>query len=579
MTFTIGCIMLISVSLFGQFTREGMNGIYSGKLNHNDKKHAMETIDPLPSKPEISIQPKVNYLHAGTTAKQKLNSLVVEGINENTGIWGPQSKKEFIYSPDSNLIHLIESEYILGQWVNFQKFDLLFDHNGYHKQVSRCKWNTAEHRWVNFLKYEYTYDNSGKLLLFIQYDWRENLKQWIGYNKYEFAFNEDGHETLNNYSKWNNDKKEWVSNKKTETTYDLNGNKILSLGYMLEGSTNQLYLENRYEKTFNIKGLCSQQINYFYPDNSAIAYVHKKDFTYDTRDSLTLSMLYILDNFSNTWRLDGKAEYTYNAEGYIDFIHSYQWDEETNLWMFAYKSEYQWDQYGHRILDDSYAYFYQFNRWEGIDKNQYAYDEKGNKLLYYDYHWDQSSNQWLEVAKYNYDYDENGNLIGDLWHIQMDLTTHQYGSVYKSGFSYDSSLKIAEILMPPPSYFARPENRESIVNKPIDYIYHVLNEDIWQAYEKGTYYYSLTELPNLSTQLKDQSIKVYPNPASTFIRVEIPNDQNPFVVDLFDLKGKLVLSQKHLPNDQIAVSQLKQGMYFYKISGSGETYHGKVVIK
>ncbi|HET6559243.1 MAG TPA: T9SS type A sorting domain-containing protein, partial [Prolixibacteraceae bacterium] len=268
-----------------------------------------------------------------------------------------------------------------------------------------------------------------------------------------------------------------------------------------------------------------------------------------------------------------------NTDGFLTFQNDYHWNADIDKWIISYTSEYQWDQYGNKIIVDNRSFFPDLNMWQGVDKNQYAYDEKGNKLLYYDFHWDQVTNKWLEFSKYNYTYDENGNLIDDLWQRYLDFTTNKYAEVFKSNFSYDTSLNVSEVLMPPLSYFIRPEYAESTVNKPLNYTHYALIEDVWQSFEKGTYYYSNQEVSNVSTQISNKGVKVYPNPASGFIKFEIKDDLNPLLVELYDLNGKKVLSQKHLPKDQITVRQLRPGIYFYKLTRSNEIHQGKVVIK
>ncbi|MDC8000788.1 T9SS type A sorting domain-containing protein [Aequorivita todarodis] len=64
------------------------------------------------------------------------------------------------------------------------------------------------------------------------------------------------------------------------------------------------------------------------------------------------------------------------------------------------------------------------------------------------------------------------------------------------------------------------------------------------------------------TQLED--VVLYPNPASTTINLSNAENAN---IQVFDILGKLILSQENIPMDaQINVSQLQAGTYFMKIS-------------
>ena len=65
---------------------------------------------------------------------------------------------------------------------------------------------------------------------------------------------------------------------------------------------------------------------------------------------------------------------------------------------------------------------------------------------------------------------------------------------------------------------------------------------------------------------------VYPNPSYNIIFVE--GFESTFIVDIYDLNGKLLLS-KQLNANQFDISSLAKGLYFIKLS----TAEGSVVRK
>lgn len=68
-------------------------------------------------------------------------------------------------------------------------------------------------------------------------------------------------------------------------------------------------------------------------------------------------------------------------------------------------------------------------------------------------------------------------------------------------------------------------------------------------------------------EFSKKSIFIYPNPSSDYIKFDI-KDQTLIQVSVFDMKGKLVLKEKNIPNKEINVSFLNKGVYIIKIETS-----------
>ncbi|MEZ5148652.1 MAG: right-handed parallel beta-helix repeat-containing protein [Bacteroidales bacterium] len=97
--------------------------------------------------------------------------------------------------------------------------------------------------------------------------------------------------------------------------------------------------------------------------------------------------------------------------------------------------------------------------------------------------------------------------------------------------------------------------------------------------DKGAdeYYYSSGVFAN-KTRL---SVEVYPNPATDFISIEIPdysfNGQN--VVLILDLTGKVVQQQSYTDREHIYVGDLEKGVYLIRIAEYEISYSGKLIIE
>jgi hypothetical protein len=58
-------------------------------------------------------------------------------------------------------------------------------------------------------------------------------------------------------------------------------------------------------------------------------------------------------------------------------------------------------------------------------------------------------------------------------------------------------------------------------------------------------------------------LKLFPNPASDYIRVELPENQNtPFLLEVYDSSGRLVSSTPSFqPGRQLHIATLANGLY------------------
>ena len=73
----------------------------------------------------------------------------------------------------------------------------------------------------------------------------------------------------------------------------------------------------------------------------------------------------------------------------------------------------------------------------------------------------------------------------------------------------------------------------------------------------------------ITEEVKDRTIDVYPNPASTFIIVYNYLDANNRLVELFDINGRLVNATKSSSlTTRIETSVMSNGVYILKVSDS-----------
>lgn len=82
------------------------------------------------------------------------------------------------------------------------------------------------------------------------------------------------------------------------------------------------------------------------------------------------------------------------------------------------------------------------------------------------------------------------------------------------------------------------------------------------------------------TEISNADMFIYPNPSQSTITVHLPEGQNVAALELFDLSGKLINTQRSGSSPAIDVSGIHSGLYFIKATGSsGRHYFARCVVE
>jgi hypothetical protein len=102
---------------------------------------------------------------------------------------------------------------------------------------------------------------------------------------------------------------------------------------------------------------------------------------------------------------------------------------------------------------------------------------------------------------------------------------------------------------------------------------------------KGYTYYFITEPnteppePGIVGSVKNNSlIEIYPNPATDYIHITLPENIQHAVFTLYDMQGKTLVQQQINNQDVVLVSNLAAGIYIYNVRTDKEKQTGKLII-
>ncbi|HLS30960.1 MAG TPA: T9SS type A sorting domain-containing protein [Flavobacteriaceae bacterium] len=147
-------------------------------------------------------------------------------------------------------------------------------------------------------------------------------------------------------------------------------------------------------------------------------------------------------------------------------------------------------------------------------------------------------------------------LMDDYWYCEMSENI-DYHYIYFDEFWMNSDSYLGHDYVFPFHFYYTinqlEEHRELIV----------INDNGYEAHFQNVPYLSVEDhqISNLT---------LYPNPTDDFLYIE--NLTNPVQIEIYDLSGKVMLSQEvNEAIRQVDVSQLSAGMYFYGLSQNGKT--------
>ena len=129
-------------------------------------------------------------------------------------------------------------------------------------------------------------------------------------------------------------------------------------------------------------------------------------------------------------------------------------------------------------------------------------------------------------------------------------------------------------------YVLTNQNNSAYVWKNEELVY-VLRPENLPYFEATAMFINPDSLPNIAIPQQpayNQAIKLYPNPAQSYITVELSREIPTAEFQLFDLQGRLLKREKISTHSTVNILGLQQGIYLYKVTSDRQQYNGKLLI-
>ncbi|MDD4148551.1 MAG: T9SS type A sorting domain-containing protein [Bacteroidales bacterium] len=361
-------------------------------------------------------------------------------------------------------------------------------------------------------RYTYTYDGNGYSLTMLEEQWESGT--WENYQRYTYTYDNNGNMLTNLSELWQNGA--WMNSFKATFTYDDNGNELS-------------YLFKRWL-------------------NGAWANERRHTHIYDGNGNMLTRLIEKWE--SGVWVNDYRHTHTYD-------------DNENILTILAEQSE--------------------SNNWRNYYRDTYTYDDRGNVATYIHALW--QINEWNNYQRYTYTYDDNGNILTLL--VANALSNEWMNSVIYTCTYDDIGNRLAELC-------EQWQSNELVYYNRIAYTYDDNGNSVtgmFEEWQSGTWQPGASELELYSYQnsfLKfyglhryeasfisfttdvvsvkdDNSIAIYPNPATDLIFLSLSNFENT-IVEIFNIQGQLCQSLNLQSNEtEINIANLPKGLYLLKV--------------
>ncbi|CAN5244127.1 T9SS type A sorting domain-containing protein [soil metagenome] len=457
---------------------------------------------------------------------------------------------------NSRLVYVFYEQYQSGDWV---KADSTVNTYSGNRGASSndpmvflfdTEWRYKTIGTPNFFNYELTeqtYTANDLLAIKIIKEWVDTV--WVPTNRYAYTYDGQGRELTLTNNLW--DGSAWLSSYLLENTYDANGNVIRKLEHNgSPGAIDTIALNTTTYNSAN-KVLNNLLENWLGGVRQNIA---NEIYTYDGSNHLTQYNYQYWQ--SGAWEDYSRKKYTYDANG--DNITFLEEEWQAGVWEGIRNTIYAYDA-NHNMLEERIQIM-SGGQWEDVAKYIWTYDANYNKTSETIYDW--TAGSWVASTREQWTYDANGNLKNYLF------------SMWNSGAWVDSY---------------RTTSTFNAYNQMLTYVYEQYDGSTWSYSHRDTYYYETYEDgTGIASYAPNIASNVAPNPFNNTVAINLTvTEAGNYSFEVYNLSGQRIFSevrplyigeQQLLWNGQdLGGTPVVTGMYFYTVSGAGQSAKGKLV--
>jgi len=227
----------------------------------------------------------------------------------------PNGKQTVVWTPQGYPTEAVMSgwEKESGQWIDWIKFEMIYDGNGNLMQNVTSRWDSLGSQWLVVMQIDMTYDG-GNLVEGLMYRWDEDSAKLVLWSKDEYIYVDGKLTTVNDYYL---DEGDWVLTSITTYTYDGQGNMTLELTQTEDMFTQEWTDYSKFIWTYDAN---NRTISEEYWDSELnmqtfqfeIVRKWKYLYTWDEDGNMIEEVEQSWDKDAEAWQDDGKSVWFFN---------------------------------------------------------------------------------------------------------------------------------------------------------------------------------------------------------------------------------------------------------------------------
>jgi hypothetical protein len=270
-----------------------------------------------------------------------------------------------------------------------------------------------------------------------------------------------------------------------------------------------------------------------------------------------------------------KIEYAYDTLGLLNLSFQYNFDPVAGNWVNVMNTDYHYNEQSELISELSYSRYNPEKRWEVAAKDEYFYNSNGLAISSRTSFWMPDTRTWLDFWKLEYAYDSFGNMISEII-IPWDTHTGEFIPDYKYESVYDYTTDASILILPPPAWLISDASKQ-ILHKPLGANMYNYQEPSWVLDRRATCHYTEVSSARLEPA-GSGSVKVFPNPATGIINIELKETTDSGTIELFDASGRKTASAEFTGSTSLTIADTATGILSYLVVSKNYRQSGKILM-
>jgi len=479
-----------------------------------------------------------------------------------------------------NIISSIIIENKNGKWKNKSLKTIKYFDDITIKESFEQPWNSSQQSWIDTISFV-KYDQNHNKVLSISKKWNDEQNKFNYGRRTKYIFDSQNNNILKTESNWNNVKNIWENSIQYMVEYNSSKRKLSNIKQVWDNNTNSWKNNIKYLIIYNNKDIVTQLITQEWKNEK---WVNKeKTLTlFNQNDKKDSVIVYNWTQISNNWEYNSVKIFEYNLQGYETLSKESYWDKPQNKWIITYIKNNVYNNNNKIIEKTTKRWNSKTLKLKSGNKHLYSYDGEGHKSQTLDQNLDLINESWVNTTKIKNIYDTK---IKTSLKQKWDKQNKNWVNFSNSSYLYYSDNKLKELkkdiwdvsskswdfsTKSNYSYNTNRNLKQSVINK----WNKTLNN--WKIFNKTDYFWSKFITTTLN-QISAPQIKVFPNPTSKTLNIEMNQISHILKIIIISESGKLLYSKNKIIGN-LDLSFLNSGIYFLQINTKNGNVTKRIVL-